>query len=528
MIARRVLLTVGLAAALGCGSDKAPKGEGGSDRPAASAEGSAAPPQASAAAPGGVEQVTLAKQIVTWLDEGQHAKVRALFDEAMEKALPNDQALSQSWAGVETQFGQLKQQLGATVQAHPPYTIVLVTCVFQVSPMDVRIVFDKEGLLAGFQVVATQNPEAFGERPQTPKPPFPYTSREVEYDNAAGKIRIGGTLTLPPGSGPHPVVLLITGSGPQDRDETLFGHKPFLVIADHLTRRGIAVLRVDDRGVGKTGGDPATATVEDHVTDVEAGVAFLKAQKEIDARRIGLIGHSEGGLIAPIVAAKSSDVAFIVSLAGPAVSGAELNPLQVGALLAAQGVPAAVIAEIVAGQKKLMELLVRDAPEAELRAALKELAKVAVKAAPGADPDDVEAQKATGVELSRLLSPWFRSWAKLDPAPHLGKVRVPLLLLIGEKDLQVPADVNIAKAKAAAAGNATFRAEKLAGLNHLFQSAKTGAVEEYVALPETFNLGALTLMTDWLLDVAKTEIARISSPRMDRRDQFPAGVRSHR
>jgi hypothetical protein len=316
-----------------------------------------------------------------------------------------------------------------------------------------------------------------------------------------GKIEIGGTLTLPAGPGPHPAVLLITGSGSQDRDETLFGHKPFWVIADHLTRKGIAVLRVDDRGIGKTTGDPLTATVEDHVTDAEAGVAFLKTQPEIDPKRIGLIGHSEGGVIAPVVAAKSSDIAFLVSLAGPAVSGAELNPMQVRALLEAGKAPPAIVDEIVAGQESLMKLLVADAPEKELQDAVKALAKVAVKLTPGVNPDDVEAQKTTAREMIPLLSPWFRSWAKLDPALHLAKLEVPILIMIGEKDLQVPAGPNLEQAKAALAGNPKLRAEQLPGLNHLFQTATVGTMDEYVTISETFNPAALELMTQWLVEV---------------------------
>jgi uncharacterized protein len=479
--------TTASAAPPGSGSAEAPKGE--------------APPKLPA--PGAPEQLALAKDVVRWLVEGKHEKVRALFDEAMNEALPSERAVGKTWGAVEAQFGALEKQVGAVSQKQDPYTVVLVTCVFEKSPMDVRLVFDAEGRLAGFQVVATTNPEAYGERPQTPKPPFPYGEREVLYDNAAAKTKIGGTLTVPPGGGPHPAVLLITGSGSQDRDETLFGHKPFLVIADHLTRKGFAVLRVDDRGMGTSTGDPATSTVDDHASDVAASVAFLKRQAEIDPKRIGLVGHSEGGVLAAMVAARSSDVAFVVSLAGPAVSGAELNPMQVEALLRAQGVAGPIVAEIVAGQKKLMHLLVTDAPEDELRAAVKELAKAGAKATPGANPDDVETQKAVGSELVRLLSPWFRSWAKADTPAYLAKVRVPILIMIGDKDLQVPADENLAKARAALATNPRAQFEKLAGLNHLFQTANTGSMEEYLTIAETISPTALVRMSAWLLEQAK-------------------------
>jgi pimeloyl-ACP methyl ester carboxylesterase len=485
-IALRCLVLLGLLGSA-CGTESAPK-----------SDGEAKPTSPSSAE---FDHAAEAQQIIEWIEKGEHAKVRELFDEAMTAALPSDLALAGMWSAIEAQFGQFDRPLATTVEKQDPYTIVLVTCSFATSPMDVRVVFDQANRLAGLQVTPTQNPAAYGERPQTPKPPFPYATKEVLYPNAAGSIEIGGTLTIPEGAGPHPVVLLITGSGSQDRDETLFGHKPFAVVADHLTRKGIAVLRVDDRGVGKTTGDPTTATVEDHVTDVEAGVAFLKTQPEIDPTRIGLIGHSEGGVIAPIVAAKSSDVAFLISLAGPAVSGAELNPMQVRALLEAGNAPAAIVDEIVAGQENLMKLLVAGAPDQELQDAVKALAKVAVKLTPGVDPNDEEAQKATAREMVPLLSPWFRSWAKLDPAPHLASVKVPILIMIGEKDLQVPAAENLEKAKAALAGNPELRAEQLPGLNHLFQTAKTGTMDEYVTITETFNPAALELMTQWLLEV---------------------------
>jgi pimeloyl-ACP methyl ester carboxylesterase len=452
-----------------------------------------------------IDPQTSAKQIVDWLDAGEHAKVRALFDEAMNKAIPSEAVLDVMWTGIEQQFGQYKQQLGTAIEKHDPYTIVLVTCAFENTPMDVRVVFDAADRLAGLQVTPSQSAEAYGERPQTPKPPFPYTQEEVRYPNAAGGIEIGGTLTLPSGPGPHPAVLLITGSGSQDRDETLFGHKPFAVIADRLTREGIAVLRVDDRGVGKTTGDPTKSTVEDHATDVEAGLAFLAARQDIDAKRIGLIGHSEGGVIAPIVAARSKQVAFIVSLAGPGVSGAALNPMQVRALLEAGGGAKEVIDEVVAGQAELMALLVADAPEEQLVEAVKKLATTAVKLQPGAKPDDLDAAKAVAREMVPLLSPWFRSWAKTDPAVHLAKLEIPILVLIGDKDLQVPADANLAAIGAALAGKPNVRSEKLPGLNHLFQTAKLGTVEEYVTLTETFAPSALDLLAQWVVETTLVE-----------------------
>ena len=203
-------------------------------------------------------------------------------------------------------------------------------------------------------------------RPQTPKPPFAYKSEDVTYPNKTSGLTLGATLTLPEGKGPFPAALLITGSGAQDRDETLLGHKPFAVIADALTRRGIAVLRVDDRGVGKSTGSQAEATSADFATDVAAGIAYLKTRPEVDPKRIGLVGHSEGGLIGPMVAAKApDDVAYLVLLAGTGVNGAEILKAQSALILKAAGVNDA----IVAANGKLLDAIIGAALEDDSKAA---------------------------------------------------------------------------------------------------------------------------------------------------------------
>jgi len=199
-------------------------------------------------------------------------------------------------------------------------------------------------------------------RPQTPVKPYPYREEEVAYDNPVGHSHLAGTLTLPRGSGPFPVALMITGSGLQDRDETVFGHHPFLIWADYLTRRGIAVLRVDDRTIGGSTGDVKNATSADFATDVEAGVAYLKSRPDIDKRRIGLIGHSEGGVIAPMVAAKDSSIAFIVLLAGSGEDGETVMLHQKRLIETAMGVPPAVEDQAVANMRTL-EDAVKDAPD---------------------------------------------------------------------------------------------------------------------------------------------------------------------
>ncbi|HLK19196.1 MAG TPA: alpha/beta fold hydrolase, partial [Bryobacteraceae bacterium] len=172
-------------------------------------------------------------------------------------------------------------------------------------------------------------------RPQNPKPPFPYEAQDVTIETKAGKL--AGTLTLPRGKGPFPAAVMITGSGAQDRDETLLGHKPFLVIADYLTRRGIAVLRLDDRGVGGSIGSSAQQTLDEMADDVIADVEYLKGRKEIDPKRIGVIGHSEGGIVGPAAAVRSSDISFVVMLAGTGVPGTAVLKQQGEAIIRASG-----------------------------------------------------------------------------------------------------------------------------------------------------------------------------------------------
>ena len=326
--------------------------------------------------------------------------------------------------------------------------------------------------------------------PQTPKRPLPYREEEVSYANpAATGVKLAGTLTLPNGKGPFPAVLLITGSGPQDRDEALLGHKPFFVLSDYLTRKGIAVLRVDDRGVGKSTGNFATATTADFATDVEAGVAFLKQRTDVDVKKIGLIGHSEGGVIAPMVAARNHDVAFIVMMAGTAVSGDEVLCEQVRLISQASGVPAEKVTSTVTEEREALSIVksVKDDAEAE-----KQLrARVAGKLP--------EAQAMA--QIRSLLSPWFRFFLTYDPSAALRKVSIPVLALNGQKDTQVSPQQNLPAIRRALeqAGNKDFETAEMPGLNHLFQSAKSGAPAEYGLIEETIAPAALDKIATWVV-----------------------------
>lgn len=338
-------------------------------------------------------------------------------------------------------------------------------------------------------------------RPQEPKPPFPYREEEVTYENSAGGIKLAGTLTLPKEGGPFPAVLLITGSGPQNRNEELLGHKPFLLWADYLTRRGIAVLRVDDRGVGGTGGKPGESTIEDHVGDALAGVAFLKSRPEIDPRRIGLMGHSEGGLVAPAAAVKSKDVAFIVLLAGTGVTGEQILYLQGDLIAKAAGASAEAIAKNLATQKKLFAIVKAEADNAAALPKLKAAFDEALANLSDAEKKSLEAlQKQGEAQVKMLQTPWFRHFLTYDPKPILEKVQCPVLAICGEKDLQVPPKENLSVIEAAlkTAGNKDFAIKELPGLNHLLQACTSGAPAEYGQIEETINPAALAVVGEWL------------------------------
>ena len=327
-------------------------------------------------------------------------------------------------------------------------------------------------------------------RPQTPKPPFSYRTEEVFVDSAPG-VKLAGTLTLPQGKGPFPAVVMITGSGAQDRDETILGHKPFAVIADRLTRDGIAVLRMDDRGFAKSTGNFATATDDDFAVDTAADVAFLRTRPDIDPKRVGLIGHSEGGLVAPKVAAKDPKIAFVVLMAGPGVPLAEVLRAQRAKLMPAMGASPELIRKSQALVDRVV-LAMKDAKdEADARARALQAAK-----AEGGDLIPEAQRQAAAVQLS---SGWMRNLLDYDPAPTLAKVKCPILALNGSKDGQVIPDQNLPAIRAATRGNPDVTITELPGLNHLFQTANTGAVGEYADIEQTVAPIALDAMSVWIV-----------------------------
>lgn len=342
-------------------------------------------------------------------------------------------------------------------------------------------------------------------RPQTPQEPFSYKEKEVIYHNEDKSIQYGATLTLPDTNANVPAVILISGSGQQDRDETLFNHKPFWVIADYFSRNGIAVLRVDDRGVGKTTGEVLSATSADFAEDVLVSIGFLKEQEGIDNNKIGLVGHSEGGVIAPLVALQSSDVSFIVALAGPGITGMEIMKRQMRRINDELGLDAEEAERFDQFIKMLLNLASTHSDNDELKPIFAKemqawldnqpdefLTKIGFK---GADANSNIDQMA-----GRFFLPWMRYFLQYDPAPILEQIQIPVLALNGEKDTQVSAKENLAgfERSLRKAGNKNFKTMSFPHLNHLFQTAETGAVSEYAAIEETFSPEVLNVMLNWI------------------------------
>ena len=340
-------------------------------------------------------------------------------------------------------------------------------------------------------------------RPQEPKKPYPYIEEEAIYENKEAGITLAGTLTLPSEKGPFPAVLLITGSGPQDRNETIYGHYPFMVLADYLTRQGIAVLRVDDRGVGESTGDFSRATSEDFASDVLVGIEYLKTRKEINPEQIGLIGHSEGGLIAPMVAIKSPDVAFIILMAGTGLTGEEILYLQGALISRAMGISEEDITKNRQFNEKIFSLIRQEKDVKIIEEKLRQMFM-----ADWTELNEEEKNKIGDPEvfleaqLQSLLSPWFRFFLTYDPKPTLSKVKCSVLAINGEKDLQVPPKENLSAIEAAlkTGGNQNYTIKEIPNLNHLFQTAQTGVPTEYAKIEETISPVALKIMGDWILE----------------------------
>ncbi len=343
-------------------------------------------------------------------------------------------------------------------------------------------------------------------RPQEPTKPYPYYSEDVKFENTKDKIVLAGTLTLPEKGGNFTAVILISGSGPQNRDEELLGHKPFLVLADHLTKNGIAVLRFDDRGTAESTGDFKTATSLDFSGDVESAIKYLKSRKEINKNQIGLIGHSEGGIIAPMVAAESKDINFIVLLAGTGIRGDKLLLLQQELIGKASGISDTDLQEAKVINKGAFDIILNSDNPESLGTELTKYIKQSMN-------DSPESAKLAGMseddhvklQVNQLTSPWMSYFIRYDPAPILQKVKCPVLAINGVKDLQVPAKVNLKAIKEALeeGGNKKVTTKELPNLNHLFQECETGLPAEYATIEQTFSPIALAEISNWILKQVK-------------------------
>lgn len=340
-------------------------------------------------------------------------------------------------------------------------------------------------------------------RPQDPVPPYPYRDEEVFIPNSKAGITLAGTLTLPSSTGPHPAVVLLTGSGPQDRDESIAGHRPFLVLADDLTRGGIAVLRLDDRGVGKSGGKFSTATHEDFVEDALAAVRWLGSRTEVDRKQIGLIGHSEGGVVAPLAARAQPDaIAFLVLMAGVGVPVEQLLVQQGMDLGRVAGADEALLKRNAEVQREVFREIQRSSNETELRARLREVLNQQVS---NLTPEQRKSlnmnETAIESQLQQLTSPWFRTLLTYTPALTLAQIRCPVLALNGDKDLQVAATPNLEGIRKglALAGNPSLETVIFPGLNHLFQPCTTGALSEYAEIEQTIAPQVLETIRAWIL-----------------------------
>jgi pimeloyl-ACP methyl ester carboxylesterase len=346
-------------------------------------------------------------------------------------------------------------------------------------------------------------------RPQTPVPPFPYKTEELIYQNDKKTISYGATITIPQGNGPFAAVLLLTGSGQQNRDEEIVGHKPFAVIADHLTRNGFIVLRVDDRGTGKTTGEVFKSTTADYADDAKVSLNYLQTRKEVDKKRIGLIGHSEGGMIAQIIAAARKDIKFIVMLAGPGIPTLKLMEEQNEAILAKNGLTDEYMAPYLSLYTSILKtILASDSASAAAKVKtvvnswIESTPKNIVAATTGIR-DEASKENFIRQSVSQLGTAWFRYFLSYDPASNLGKITANVLALNGSEDIQVISKTNLAAIDSILkkGKSSKFEVKEMAGMNHLFQECKKCTLSEYSELDQTISPAVLDKITGWMKSV---------------------------
>ncbi|WP_194976668.1 alpha/beta hydrolase family protein [Aquiflexum lacus] len=329
-------------------------------------------------------------------------------------------------------------------------------------------------------------------RPQHPKPPFEYLEIPIAFKNEKGGIQLNGLITKPHGEGPFPAVVLVTGSGPQDRNSEIFGHQPFLVIADYLTNQGIVVLRYDERGVGESEGQFSSATSLDFKDDALFALEYLRSQSFVDNQKVGVIGHSEGGLIAWLIGAERSKVDFLVALAPPVVPIPDLMLKQTEDISRSSGSPQELVSQQVSINRKFYNLITTSKSSDEALSGIPDLVDE-IMSGYGLEKEILEQQaNSLSSTFEKSINPWFYNFIKTNPEEYISKINVPTFAGFGGKDLQVNASQN---------GNRLVELFQLRSdllelkvypeLNHLFQKANTGAVSEYEKIEETFNLEVL-------------------------------------
>ena len=354
--------------------------------------------------------------------------------------------------------------------------------------------FTQRGMTFPLNLAKAEKTDEQQARPQDPQPPFDYRIEEVSFTNEKEGNILTGTLTIPKGDGPFPAMVLVSGSGQQNRDEELMNHRPFWVIADYCARYGVAVLRYDDRGMGGSTGEVENATSLDFSYDAEAAFDFLSNQKHIDASCVGILGHSEGGIINFMVAARRPEVAFLVSLAGPSVNGIEVLKAQGEAIYRAQGLPEEAIAFTSATNNQLYGVIERSENREEADSLLRQLVK-------GWGYSDELTEQTVG----QLASPWMYYFLKYDPTEAIVKTNCPALLLNGSKDLQVIASQNLpGYEKIIVEYNKTnLTLCELPNLNHLFQHCETGSPNEYFTIDETISLEVLEMIVGFVNSLSR-------------------------
>jgi uncharacterized protein len=438
-----------------------------------------------------------------WYNNGRFDSLYALLGPGVKTALSPD-----AWKNT------LDAQVSPAVGTIRPFVFDAVSggsTVFVANGLTtdlaLQVSLDKDLLINGLHVVHAKKDTVAAAKPQTPIPPFRYNSEDLEYDNAGKTVHFGATFTFPKTGGPFTTLLLITGSGIQDRDETVFGHKPFAVIADYLTKKGYAVLRVDDRGAGKTKGDLSNATSADFAKDVEAGLDYLKTRPEVNRKKLGLLGHSEGGVIAPMVAAERKDVGFIILWGAPMVGGAVTNIEQNRLVLQKAGLGHGAIDAFVdlhtrelASGAKFSDTTGMSANILNVFGDWKKQQPDSILRQLGVSGNNVVGKSC--LEIYGLLfgRPWMRYFLTHDFAADLSKVRCRVLAINGEKDTQVEPEANLARIRETLqkSGNRSFTIVELKGLNHLLQTAVTGDYTEYSRIQETISPLALETIGNWL------------------------------